>query len=106
MNLGEIIMEKNNKKFIIPIIIIIILLSITVYKIINTREKKLYEVLYKNIEYQAKQCFLKNDCKDKTTLKELYNLKYLEKQFDPVTKEILDENITIEYKDDKIIINK
>ena len=106
MNLGEIIMEKNKLKLISAILIITILLGLTFYKIIKTREEKLYNVLYGEIEYQARQCFLKGDCKDKTTLKELYKLKYLETKYDPVTKEILDEEMLIEYKDEQIIIIK
>jgi len=106
MNLGEIIMEKNKYKIFIPLIIIIVLLGITIYKIIESREEKLYNVLYGEIEYQARQCFLNGDCNESTTLEELYKLKYLETQYDPVTKEILDSKIKIEYKDEKIIINK
>lgn len=106
MNLGEITMEKNKIKYFIPLIIIFVLLGVTIYKIIKNREDKLYEVLYGEIEYKAKECFLNNACKDTTTLEELYNLNYLETLYDPVTKEILDSKLTIEFKDDKVIINK
>lgn len=106
MNLGEIIMEKNKIKIFIPIIILIILLSLTIYKIVKNREEKLYNSVYGEIKYQAKQCFLNNDCKESTTLKELYELKYLETKYDPVTKEILDENITLEYKDGEVLLKK
>jgi len=99
-------MEKNKTKYFIPLIIIIILLGITLYKIIKNREDNLYKALYGKIEYQAKKCFLNKDCQDTTTLEELYNLNYLETLYDPVTKEILDGNLIIEFKDDKVIINK
>jgi len=99
-------MEKNKMKFIIPIMIIFCLLGFTIYKIVKNHEEKLYKSFYGEIEYAAKQCFLKEKCKDKTTLKELYELDYLEIQYDPVSKEILNENIIIEFKDDKVIINK
>ena len=106
MNLGEITMVKNKIKHFIPLIVIIVILGITVYKIIKNREDKLYASLYGEIQYQAKQCFLNNDCQEKTTLEELYKLNYLETKYDPVTKEILDSSLTIEFKDDKVIINK
>ena len=99
-------MEKSRIKIFIPLIIIVIILGITIYKIIKNREEKLYNALYGEIEYQAKQCFLKKECSDTTTLKELYTLNYLETKYDPVTKEILDENIEITYKDEKITITK
>ncbi len=104
MNLGETTMEKNKIKIFIPVIIIICLLGITVYKIIKNREENLYKSFYGEIKYAAKQCFLKENCKANTTLKELYDLKYLEVQYDPVTKEILDENINIEYNNEDVII--
>ena len=99
-------MEKNKMKFIIPIMIIFCLLGFTIYKIVKNHEEKLYKSFYGEIEYAAKHCFFNEKCKDKTTLSELYELDYLEIQYDPVSKEILNENIIIEFKDDKVIINK
>ena len=97
-------MEKNKFKLFIPIILMVILLSATIYKIIKNREEKLYDVLYGKIEYAAKECFLKKDCIEKITLQDLYDKKYLDYQYDPVTKELLDPNIIIEYKEEKINI--
>lgn len=97
-------MEKNKIKVYIPLIILIILLVITMYKIVKNREEKLYKSFYGKIEYAAKKCYLEENCKETITLKELYKLKYLEVQYDPVSKEILDENIEIEIKDTKITL--
>lgn len=106
MNLGEIIMEKNKFKLYIPVLVIIFLLIATIYKINKNREDKLYNVLYGKIEYAAKECFLKKECTDTITLQDLYDKNYLEIQYDPVTKEILDSKQTIDFKDNKVIINK
>lgn len=99
-------MEKNKIKFFIPIILMFVILIITSYKIVKNREDKLYQTLDGKIEFAFKKCYLKGDCEEKTTLEELYNLNYLEILYDPVTKEMLDKNIIIEYKEDKVIINK
>lgn len=96
----------KNKKYYIPIIIIVVLLGLTIYKIIKNREENLYKSLYGEIEYAAKQCFLKKECTTPTTLEELYKLNYLETKYDPVTKEILDGKMKIEYKESNIIIHK
>lgn len=106
MSLGEIIMEKNKIKFFIPVIVIIVLIAATAYKIIKNREEKLYDSLYGKIEYYSEKCYLNGDCKDTITLQDLYDLDYLEVQYDPITKEILDSKMVIEYRDDKIIIKK
>ena len=70
----------------------------------NTYEDKLYNVLYSEIKYAAKDCYLKKECKSKITLKELYEKKYLETQFDPITKEELNSSTKITIKDEKIEI--
>lgn len=98
-------MEKNKFRFIILLIIIICLLGGTIYKIVKKHEEKLYKSFYGGIEHSAKQCFLTKKCNGETTLKELYELNFLETQYNPITKEILDENIKIEYKNEKIIID-
>ena len=98
-------MEKNKLWIFIPIIVIIVLLIGTFYKINKNREEKLYDALYGKIEYEAKKCYLNKDCVNTITLQDLYDKKYLEIQYDPITKELLDSKIKIEYKEDKIIIN-
>ena len=98
-------MEKN-KLIIVPAIIIVILLIGTFYKIQKNREEKLYNALYGKIEYVATQCYLNNECVDSITLQDLYDKDYLETQYDPITKEILDSKMKIEYKEDKVIIEK
>ena len=99
-------MEKNKIKYFIPIIIIAVLLFITAYKITKNREEKLYDVLYGKIEYAAKTCYLDKECEGKIVLQDLYDKNYIDIQYDPVTKEILDNKKSIELKDDKVVIEK
>lgn len=97
-------MEKNKIKFYIPIIIILFILLATVYKINKNREEKLYDVLYGEIEFFAKSCYLNKECEGTITLQTLYDKNYLEIKYDPVTKEILDSDIEIEYINEEINI--
>lgn len=102
-------MEKKKLNKIsntILIIVLIILTIITIYKINKHHEDKLYNVLYSKIEYASNKCYLENQCKDNFTLNDLYEKKYLETQYDPISKEELDNNIKIKIKDDKVIIDK
>lgn len=84
---------------ILAIMLLICLITLTIYKLNKRHEDKLYDVLYSKIKYQAKQCYLKNECEDKMSLNELYEKKYLDIQYDPISKEELN-------KETKIIINK
>ena len=104
-------MEKKKSKFnkIILIIILLVIgtiICITVYKLNSRHKEKLYNVLYSEIKYQANQCFLKKECENNITLKELYDKKYLETKYDPITKEELNKNTKIIIKDKKIEIVK
>lgn len=94
-------------KKIINIFIIIIGLAVsimTIYKINMRHEEKLYEVLYEEIKFQAKKCFLEKKCEDNITLFELYNKGYLSVQYDPISKEELDKDLKISIKDNKAVI--
>ena len=74
---------------------ILIVIIATIIKIrVNQNEKLLYAMESK-IGYYAKRCYLENNCQDEITLKDLYEKKYLTEIVNPVTKEILDENIKI-----------
>ena len=102
-------MEKkkiNKISIIILSIVFIILLIITIYKLNKNHEKKLYNVLYSKIEYVSYKCYLEEKCDKKFKLKDLYDKEYLDIQYDPISKEELDENIKINIKDNKVIINK
>ena len=102
-------MEKKTNKInkiilIILSITLIILLTFTISKLNKRHEEKLYDVLYSEIKYAAKDCFLKKECKSEITLGELYEKEYLEIQYDPISKEELSKDIKIIIKNEKIEI--
>ena len=102
-------MEKkkiNKISIIILSIVFIILLILTIYKLNKNHEEKLYNVLYSKIEYASYKCYLEEKCDNNFKLKDLYEKKNLETQYDPISKEELDENTKINIKDNKVIINK
>ena len=99
--------NKLNKIILIIFFAVLTLLAIfTIYKLNKRHEDKLYDVLYSEIKYAAKNCYLKKECENNITLKELYEKKYLETQYDPITKEELNKKIKITIKDEKIEIVK
>lgn len=98
--------KLNKVSIIILSVVFILLIILTIYKINKNHEDKLYNVLYSKIEYASNKCYLENNCSDSFKLKELYEKKYLYTQYDPISKEELDENIKINIKDNKIIIDK
>ena len=101
MNLLKIIMEKSMNKWIISTTIIIIfglIIGVTSFKVVNKHNDKLLLVEEKYIIEKAKKCKMEKKCNnDNITLKELYDLKYLEKQVNPVSKEYysLDAYVTL-----------
>ena len=94
----------NRNKVIINITIVAIILIIlipTVYNIIKKHNDRLIMVTEKRIEEAAKDCYLKDICKDnKITLKVLYDNKYLEKESNPITKEYYNEESYVLVKND------
>ena len=104
-------MEKKKTKLknitkVLIIISLILIVVFTIYKLNKKHEKKLYEVLYSEIKYKANKCFLDKKCESTITLKELYDKKYLNTQYDPISKEELNSNLKIIIKDNKIKIKK
>ena len=94
-------MEKSMNKWIISTTIIIIfglIIGVTSFKVVNKHNDKLLLVEEKYIIEKAKECKMEKKCNnDNITLKELYDLKYLEKQVNPVSKEYysLDAYVTL-----------
>lgn len=88
-------MEKNiNKNIFIASIIISILLiaSVTTYKVMKRHNEKVLLVEEKYIIESAIKCLNDKKCNSDTiTLKELYDLDYLEPQVNEVTKEYYNE---------------
>lgn len=94
-------MEKSMNKWIISTTIIIIfglIIGVTSFKVVNKHNDKLLLVEEKYIIEKAKECKMEKKCNnDNITLKQLYDLKYLEKQVNPVSKEYysLDAYVTL-----------
>ena len=92
--------------FLITICVLtVVIITESTIKINERHEEKLIYAMESKISYYAKRCYLENKCKDVVTLKKLYDLGYLTEIVHPVSKEIIDETTTLEYKDNKIIIN-
>ena len=99
--------KKKNNIFLIIIILLIVLIGIlTIYKMNKKHEEKLYNVLYSEIKYKAKKCYLDGICNENISLSTLYDNKYLDIMYDPISKEALDENIKIKIENGKVNIDK
>ncbi len=94
----------NRNKIIINITIVglvLIILIPTTYLIVKKHNDKLRDVVYKRIIEAAEKCHLKEECEgNKTTLKELYDKKYLEKESNPITKEYYNEESYVQLDKD------
>ena len=98
-----------NKRYLILLALAILFVIVaipTTYKIIKNYNKKSYLVVEKKITEAAKKCFNEEKCTgDKTTLKELYDNKYLDVVVNPVTKKMYDDNLEIKKSDNGFSVN-
>ncbi len=84
----------------------IVIIIASIVKISDNHNHLLMHSMQSQVEYYAKRCYVENNCEGEITLKDLYARNYIENEVvDPVTKEILDENLKINFKDKKVIIN-
>lgn len=89
---------------IISLVVTIIIASIV--KISDNHNHLLTYSMQSQVEYYAKRCYVENNCVGEVTLKDLYTRNYINGEVvDPVSKEILNENIKINYIDKKIVID-
>lgn len=87
-----------NKKVIILTVAVIagMIIIPTIYKIHTNHNEKLLLVVEKEFSYYAKQCYLNDECSSTVTLKELYDLEYLEEKLtNPINKKYYDESSSI-----------
>lgn len=93
-------MEKKKNKVLLYILIIFILTIFIIagYKNLKNHRDKEYQVLYSEILEKAKECYQKNECTDKISLKDLYDKNFLDYKYDPISKEKLDDNLCIYYE--------
>jgi len=95
--------KKKINIWYLVILLIIIILIIGIYKAINEHQEKEYLVVNNKILESAKECYLKGDCEGEITLKYLYEKEYLVVQVDPVTKENINEDMCITFKEDTAV---
>ena len=90
-------MNINKITIIFSTIIILLIISIpTIYKTVKNHNNNLYQVVENKVIEAAKKCYYEDKCpKNKILLKDLYELKFLEKISDPITKEIYNEETYI-----------
>lgn len=91
--------------FVTTCLLIIVIITATTISITDSHDERLMHAMESKVEYYAKRCYLENNCSGVIMLKDLYDKEYLSEIINPVTKEIIDYNTTIEYKNDIIIIN-
>lgn len=86
-------------------ILAVIVITRTTMKITEHHEEKLIYATNTKIQVKAKRCYLENKCSGIVTLEHLYKNKYLDEIINPVTKEVVNKDSTVEFVDGKIIIN-
>lgn len=96
-------MNTNKITVIGSVIAILLIISIpTIYKVVKNHQDNLYQVLEEKVINGAKKCYYEEKCVEtKITLKKLYELSYLDKISDPISKEYYNEESYIEYKDNE-----
>ena len=100
--------KKINKINIILIIIIILLIIIpaTTY-IIKNHYDSMYIVINKKVVEQANNCFNEGNCENKKIeLKELIDKGYIEKIYDPISKELINLNSYVDLNTNEFKIIK
>lgn len=84
----------------------IVIIIASIVKISDNHNNLLMYSMQSQVEYYAQRCYVENNCTGEITLKDLYDRNYIKEEVvDPVSKEILDDNIKINYIDKKVIIN-
>ena len=89
----------------LTILIVVVITATTINLTENHEDKQIYAMQSK-VEYYAKRCYLEGKCSGEVSLNKLYELKYINDQVvNPVTKEVIDSNLKINFVDNKVVIN-
>ena len=101
-------MTTNKMTVMGSVIIILLIISIpTIYKLVENHNNDLYKVVEEKIIGAAKKCYYEDKCTNNTiTLKELYDLEYLENISNPITKEYYNEESYVEVESFKFIVKE
>lgn len=100
-------MNTNKITIIYSILVVVLIIGIpTTYKVIKNHQNNLIKTAESKIVEAAKKCYFEEKCPNNIIyLKELYNLEYLDKISNPITKEYYNEESYIEIKDMNFIFN-
>ena len=93
--------RKKNNLFFVVLGVLVVLLVLAGFKALENHHEKEYQVLHNRILEAAKDCYLKKECQEEITIKDLYDKNYLKKQVDPVTKEFIDETTCIKFENNE-----
>ncbi len=100
------IKEIKYYKILIIIIIAVLIIPSTIY-VINDHNDKLIIVRDKKVIEAANDCKNEKKCTNQTvTLKELYDLKYLDNIYDPITRELINEESYVDFNSNEFKIVK
>jgi len=100
--------KKINNINIVLIIIIVLLIVVpaTIY-IIKSHSDSMYLVINKRVIEQANNCYNDGKCDDKKILlKELIDKGYLEKIYDPISKELISLDSYVNLDNNEFIISQ
>lgn len=95
-------MEKMASKISLVLFISIVLVvsAATALKVMDDHKEKLLLVARRKIEEAATKCHLENKCtSEETTLATLIDLKYLDQQIHPISKEYINGDLKVYCKD-------
>lgn len=87
------------------VISIVIVITSTTISLTKDRSDLLMYALNTKIEYAFKRCRLENRCSNDITLEMLYENGYLTELVNPITKEVIDKNTSINYINGETIID-
>lgn len=100
------VIPKKTLIFVTIISCILVIMVPTIYKVLTDHRNKLYSSVEKEIKEAAEKCWNEEKCeKDIITLKELYLLNYIDKQIDPISKKVYQEDSSIKKVNGKIELN-
>jgi hypothetical protein len=87
-------------------IVAVIIITKTVVVIHDRHDEKLLYAMHSKVEYFAKRCYLEERCFGPVTLENLYENDYIKEEVvNPITKEVVDHNLQIDWQDGKVVIN-
>lgn len=101
-------MEKisNFNIILLTLVILVVLVVTKTYITVNERhEEKAIYAMESKVEYYAKRCYLEGNCSGTISLQDLYDKGYLNEVVNPVTSEVINSNLKINYVDDEIKID-